>query len=111
MKVRNQPTGQQQMLPTMTYVDRPEISETFADSCARMTVEGFNGKLEFVVNRMNDPQPPAPPAGRALTALRLVLPLPGILDLHAKLTQLIGALQAQGAITQISQAPQSGRAN
>jgi hypothetical protein len=40
-------------MPTMTYVDRPEISETFADSCFRVSVEGFNAKLEFVTNRMD----------------------------------------------------------
>jgi hypothetical protein len=97
--------------PQLKYVDRPEIFETFADSCARMTLEGFNGKLEFVVNRMDDPKPSAPPTGRALTALRLVLPVPGILDLHAKLTQLIGALQAQGMLTQVPQSPQSGKPN
>jgi hypothetical protein len=107
----NPTPGQLQMSPKMTYVDRPEISETFADSCARMTMEGFNGKLEFVVNRMDDPKPPAPPTGKAVTAFRLVLPLPGIIDLHAKLTQFIGALQAQGILTQLPQFPQSGKPN
>jgi hypothetical protein len=108
----NLPPGPQ-IQPTMTYVNRPEISETYVDSCARMTIEGFNGKLEFVVNRMDDPTPSAPPTGQAVTAIRLVLPLPGILDLHAKLTQLIGVLQAQGALRQISMAPgsQSGKPN
>jgi hypothetical protein len=48
MKMQN--PVQHQMQPLLTYVDRPEIPETFADSCARMTVEGFNAKLEFVVN-------------------------------------------------------------
>jgi hypothetical protein len=109
MKMQN--PVQHQMQPLLTYVDRPEIPETFADSCARMTVEGFNAKLEFVVNRMDDPKPPAPPTGKAMTGLRLVLPLPGILDLHAKLTQLIGALQAQGAVQQVPPFPPSTRPN
>ena len=100
--------------PSLTYVDRPEISETFADSCARIMVEGLNAKLEFAVNRMEDPKPPAPPTGKALTACRVVLPLPGLVDLHAKLSQILGALQAQGVIkvATFPQGPQqSGKPN
>jgi hypothetical protein len=102
-----------QAQPTMTYVNRPEISETYVDSCARMTIEGFNGKLEFVVNRMDDPIPQAPPSGKAITAIRLVLPIPGIIDLHARLSQIIGVLQAQGALRQIPMVPgsESGKPN
>ncbi len=57
-------------MPTMVYVDRPEISETYADSCFRISIEGFNAKLEFVVNRMDDPKPGVPPSGKATTADR-----------------------------------------
>jgi hypothetical protein len=105
--------AQQGAQPGLTYVDRPEISETFSDSCARLTVEGLNAKLEFVVNRMDDPKPPAPPTGKAMTICRLVLPLPGVVDLHAKLSQILGVLQAQGIIqvTPIAQGPQSGKPN
>ena len=92
------PTSQ---MPTMAHVDRPEISETFADSCFQISIEGLNAKLEFVVNRMDDPKPGVPPSGKATTAGRLVMPIPGILDLHGKLTQLIGALQAQGILKQV----------
>ena len=102
----NPPLAQHPVQPNLTYVDRPEISETFADSCARVSVEGFNAKLEFIVTRMDDPKPPAPLTGKALTTCRLVLPLPGVLDLHAKLTQIIGALQAQGALKPVAQFPQ-----
>jgi hypothetical protein len=62
-------------------------------------------KLEFVVNRMDDPKSGVPPSGKATTAARLVLPIPGILDLHGKLTQLIGALQAQGILKQVHVPP------
>jgi hypothetical protein len=97
----------------LTYVDRPEISETFADSCGRVTMEGPNCKLEFVVNRFDDPAPPTPPTGKAVTASRLVVPLPGLLDLHAKLSQLIGQLQAQGTIKaiQMGATPAQGKPN
>jgi len=94
------PPSQPRVQPTMTYVDRPEISETFADGLRRATFDGINTKLEFVVNRMDEHKPPAPPAGQSLTACRLVLPIPCVLELHGKLSQLIGALQAQGVIKQ-----------
>jgi hypothetical protein len=100
------------MQAKLTYVDRHEVSETFADSCARLMMEGPNCKLEFTVNRFDDPKPPAPPTGRAVTACRLVLPLPAIVDLHAKLTQIIGALQAQGVFQQVPPGqPPAGRPN
>ena len=107
----NLPPEQLEIQPTMTYVDRPEISETFADSCFRLSIEGLNAKIEFVVNRMDDPKPPAPPTGKAMTACRIVLPLPGMIDLHSKLTQLIGVLQAKGVLKLIAQVPQSGKSN
>jgi hypothetical protein len=52
--------------PILTYLDRPEVSETFADSLGKLTLEGFNAKLEFVVNRMDNPSPPNPPTGKAV---------------------------------------------
>jgi hypothetical protein len=91
--VTNQPAQ-----PILTYLDRPEVSETFADSLGKLTLEGFNAKLEFVVNRMDNPSPPNPPTGKAVPICRLVLPFPSIVDLHAKLGALISLMQAQGAV-------------
>jgi hypothetical protein len=109
------PPRGQPIRPKMTHVDRPEISETFADSCAGLTVEGLNAKLEFVVNRMDDPKPPTPPSGKAVTTCRLILPIPGLVDLHAKISQILGALQKQGVIqvtpAPIAQGSQSGKPN
>jgi hypothetical protein len=97
----------QHVQPKLTLVDRPEISETFVDSLARVSFEGFNAKLEFVVVRMDDPNPPNPPAGRAVTASRIVIPLPGVVEMHAKLTQILDTLKAQGVIQPVS-VPQGG---
>ncbi len=97
--------------PQMTYVDRPDISETFADSVARLSVEGFNAKLEFVVNRMDDPKPASLPTGKAMTAMRLVMPLPGLVDLHGKIGQLIESMKAKGVIKQMPMVPQAGGIN
>ncbi|MGH6725847.1 MAG: hypothetical protein ACREB8_04785 [Pseudolabrys sp.] len=96
------PPSQPRVQPKMTYVDRPEISDIFADGLRRATFDGINTKLEFVINRMDEHKPPAPPTGQSLTACRLVLPIPCVLELHGKLSQLINALHAQGVIKQTS---------
>lgn len=97
--------------PQMTYVDRPEISETFVDSLGRLTFDGIHLRLEFVVNRMDDPQPPAPPTGKALTACRLVIPITGMIDMIGKLQAVMATLQAQGVLRQIQTPPTAGRPN
>jgi hypothetical protein len=101
----------QAMQPKLTYVGRADVPETFVDSCVRINGEGFNVKVEFVVNRFDDPKPPAPPSGSALTACRLVMPIPGMLDLHAKLTQMIDALKTQGTIKQFPTMPPTAGIN
>ena len=96
--------------PILTYLDRHEVSETFADSLGKLTVEGFNAKLEFVVNRMDNPSPGSPPTGKAIPICRLVLPFPSMMDLHAKLGALISLMQAQGLVNIIPPTP-PGRPN
>lgn len=97
--------------PQLTYVDRPEISETFADSLGRLTFDGLTLRMEFLVNRMDDPNPPTPPTGRALTACRVVLPLSGVMDMAGKLQMLMAQLQAAGVLRQVQTPPTSGRPN
>jgi hypothetical protein len=93
--------------PHLRYVDRPEVSETFANSSRRLTFDGANFHLEFVVNRMDDPAPPAPPTGKQITVCRLVVPLVGAVELRDNLTRLIEALNAQGVIQRIQAGPTS----
>ncbi len=83
--------------PQLSYLDRPEVSETFAHSLRRLTVDGVNIHLEFVVNRMDDPDPPAPLSGKAVTAVRLVMPLAGMFDLYNSLTGIVQTLRANQA--------------
>lgn len=94
----NQPVG-------LTYSDRPEISETFADSVEKLIIDGGVVRIELVVNRMDDPRPPALPTGKKLTACRLILPINGFLDLANKVQGIMGALMSQGLLQQ--QSPQS----
>jgi hypothetical protein len=110
MAQSQQVTAQAQ--PTqLTYVDRPEISETFADSLWRVTVDNMVVKMEFVVNRMDDPNPPTAPTGRATTSSRVVISLPGMIDMLTKLQAIMAQLQASGVIRQIQNPPTSGRPN
>jgi hypothetical protein len=96
--------------PQLTYVDQPEISETFVDSLGRMMFDGMNVRMEFLVNRLDDPKPPAAPTGRSLTACRIVIPMPGLLDLVNKLGRMVSTLQAQGGpIRTITNPPTAGR--
>ena len=101
-----QPTPQSGQIQ-MTYVDRLEISETFADSLVRAFFDGITLRMEFVVNRMDDPQPGQPPSGRSITAARLVMPLSSVLDMIARLQTMIGQLQAQGVVRQVHIPPGS----
>ena len=89
-----QPSGP----PKLTYVDRPDIGEVFADSVARVTFDGATLRLEFAVNRLDDVRPGTQQTGRAVTACRLVLPPAGMLDLLGRLNALINALQSQGVL-------------
>ncbi len=87
--------------PQMTYVDRSEISETYADLLGRLSTDGITARLEFLVNRMDDAQPGAVPTGKAVTACRVIMPLAGMLDMAAKLQAIIGQLQAHGTLRQV----------
>jgi hypothetical protein len=106
------PPPQQQAQPQLSYVDRPEISETFVDSLARAWFDPLhNLRMEFVVNRLDDANPPSPMTGKSVTACRIVIPAPGLVDLYAKLGALISVLQQQGIVRTFVQPPTSGRPN
>jgi hypothetical protein len=94
-------TLQPQASVQLTYADRPEIPETFADLLRHAISEGVNVKLEFVVNRFEPAVAAAPIVGRSVTACRLVMPLSGLMDMMAKLGSLVASLQAQGVIAQL----------
>jgi hypothetical protein len=93
------PTTQPNPRFVLRYVDRPEISETFADSAEKMFFDGNTLRLEFTVTRFDDPKPPAAPTGRKCTACRLVLSQEGALDLINKMFTLRDQLIKRGILT------------
>jgi hypothetical protein len=83
--------------PPSVYVDRPEIAETFADFLEVVIFDGAFVRMEFVVNRFDPPDASrALPAGRKVTAARLVLPLSGAANLASQLESLLAAIRSEG---------------
>lgn len=101
----NQPSPQILGQSHLNYVDRVDVAESFAHSLRRLSFDGSNVLMEFVVNRLDDPKVGNPPQGSAVTACRLVLPLPGAMALLGNLSSLAKTLQDQGVIQQHPQPP------
>jgi len=81
--------------PALVYVERPDISETYADYLETVVFDGTSIRMEFVVNRFDRPNPQGTPSGRRVTAARLVLPLHGATNLASQLNSLIATLREQ----------------
>ena len=94
------------------YISRPEIQEIFADHLERMTVDGATNtlRMEFTVTRMDDPvQAQNRQTGRKYTVARLVLPMPGLLDMINKFQQVTAVMEQQGTLKrQVIMTPPSG---
>ena len=108
-------TAQQQIIE-IQYINRPEVSETFADLLERVTVDGATNtlRMEFCVVRMDDPQPGQPKqTGKKYTASRLILPMSGLFDMINKFQQIAAVMEQQGTLKrQTIMAPQgSGKPN
>jgi|ERR1700689_3764820 hypothetical protein len=87
---------------TFTYVDLPEISETFADSVHMLSFDGQTLKIIFAVNRLESPQPQKPTTGKRHPACRLVLTAAGASELIEQVSKL-GAAIAQGQVSATAQ--------
>jgi hypothetical protein len=80
--------AQEPQRTTYTYVDLPELSETFADSLHEMFFDGQMLRLTFTVSRLHLPQQSEANSGKRFPVCRLVLTLPAMLDLSNRLNQL-----------------------
>jgi len=103
------PLGSGQVIPT--YFDRPDVSETFVDSLEKCLFDGSVVRLEFVVNRVDQPQPPQQPAAKKLTAARIVTTVPGLLSLAGHVNSMIAGLQQKGILQKAPIAGQPGKMN
>lgn len=82
----------------ISYVSRDDVPETFCDYLQFVRAEHGVMHLEFSVLRLSAPTAPtAAPAPRRVTAVRLAMPVPTLVDLHNRLTAIIATLEKQQA--------------
>lgn len=86
--------------PQYQYVDRPEVTETFADFVHRIQFDGQTLRLEFCVSRLDDQRSGAAATGRRYPACRLVLSASAAVDLMNKMRQITAGLVKAGVLKQ-----------
>jgi|SRR5690349_2281105 hypothetical protein len=84
--------------PQMKHIDRPDVSEVYVDGVYQALFDGVNIRIEFIVNRLDELQPPAQPTGSQLTAARLVVPVAGFMGMLQHFNTLVGNLKAPGRL-------------
>lgn len=84
----------------ISYLDLPDVSETFSDSIEKISFDGQSWRFEFCVTRMDEPRPPII-SGKKYPACRLVLTPNAGIDLANKLKGMIEAMEKQGLIKQV----------
>jgi hypothetical protein len=95
-------TQKQTQAPTIRNVDRPEITETFADSITSLVFDGQSLRIEFGVTRLDEVKTNTAITGRRYTAARLVLPPAAAVDLINRMQQ-IGTALTQAGVTRQAQ--------
>ncbi len=81
---------------TIRYIDRPELTETFADAISGLVFDGQSLRIEFAVTRLDEVKPNSPISGRRYPACRLVLPPAAAIDLINRMQQIGTALTQAG---------------
>jgi hypothetical protein len=84
------------------FIDNPNIAETFADGLQSVGLGNGVITLTFAVTRTEDGKPPKLTRS---TAARLVLTLPGAVELLQKLNTVLSMLQQQAAASAAANAP------
>jgi hypothetical protein len=85
----------------ISYVDRPEISEAFADSVEKINFDGQSWRIEFSVTRLEAPIPPNIQPAKRYPSCRLVLSINAGMALAAQLQAILSELERQGMIQKI----------
>ena len=106
-----QPQQQAQPQIQYQYVDRPEVTETFADFVQRIQFDGQTLRLEFAVSRIEDQRPGVQATGKRYPACRLVLSASAAVDLMNKMQQITAGLIKAGVLKQDVPQPAAEKAN
>src|SRR3954449_8989439 len=86
--------GQQQA--QLRYVDRPTVTETFADSLTGLVYDGQTLRIEFAATTLDEMKPNAPVTGRRSPTCRLVLTPNAAVELINRMQQVASALTQAG---------------
>ena len=81
---------------TIRYLDRPDVTETFADSITGLVFDGQTLRIEFSVTRVDEVKPDAPITGRRYPASRIVLSPGAAIELINRMQQIGAALTQAG---------------
>lgn len=73
-------------------VDRPEVSETFADSVVSVMTDASVFRIEFAVKRGHIKFKDQPPVMKKYTSARIVLTHEGAVELVNNLTNMLNAM-------------------
>jgi hypothetical protein len=92
---------------TIRYLDRPEVTETFADCVSGLMFDGQTLRIEFGVTRFDELRANVPISGRRYPACRIVLPPTAAIDLINRMQQIATALAQAGVV---KAAPRPGEA-
>src|SRR5438067_11498503 len=90
--------------PEPKYIDRPEISEVFADRLEHLSFDGVTVRMEFTIVRTEPMHaPPGKPAGPvkrwSYTACRVILSPLGAAEMLNKMQELQAVLIQHGVVT------------
>src|SRR4029079_8920078 len=83
---------------TIRYIDRPECTETFADSVNHVYFDGQSLRIEFGVPRLDDVKPNTPVTGRRLPSQRMVLTPMAAVELINRMQHVGAALTQDGVL-------------
>ena len=84
----------------ISYVDRPDVSEVFADFTDKISFDGQVWRLDFCITRMDEPNPTTI-TGKRYPVCRLALSPNAGIDLANKLKAIMEMLEKQGLIKQV----------
>jgi hypothetical protein len=83
---------------TIRYLDRPDVTETFADCVNGLIFDGQMLRIEFGVTRFDELRANVPLSGRRYPACRMVLPPAAAVDLINRMQQIAAALTQAGLV-------------
>lgn len=81
-----------------TYLDRPDVNETFIDTVESISVDNDCLRIELSVTRLDLRKRTNPPSGSRHPACRLVMPVTTVPDLYNQLSRIINAMEKKGKV-------------